>query len=309
MKIIFMGTPEFALPTLEALHAENKVIAVYTQAPKPAGRGHAQTLSPVHQLANKLNLPVFTPKTLRKLEAQEELKALGADCAVVVAYGLILPKEVLNSFAYGCINIHPSMLPKYRGAAPMQRTILAGEMETALCVMQMDEGIDTGDVLLMERLELDNEITYPQLSENMAKLGAKLILEVVNKINHMVPQKQSEEGACYANKISKEEGELNWHEDAAKLNLKVRALNPWPGTFFNYNDEKIKVLAAKFETYEHEYEPGAIIDDKLFKIACAKGVFQPTILQRPGKGPVATKDFLRGYKINSLVKNKNFNFF
>ncbi len=302
MKIIFMGTPEFALPTLEALcSTERQVIAVYTQAPKPAGRGHAETLSPVHKLANKLELPVFTPKTLRKLEAQEELKALGADCAVVIAYGLILPKEVLSIFPYGCINIHPSMLPKYRGAAPMQRTILAGEMETALCVMQMDEGIDTGDVLLMEKVKLDNAITYPQLSENMAKLGAKLLLEVIDNIEQVIPQKQSEENACYASKITKEEGELNWHENAAQLMLKVRALNPWPGTFFNYNGEKIKVLAAKCDDSGHQLKPGTIIDDKLLIIACSEGVLQPTILQRPGKGPVATSDFLRGYKINSLV--------
>ncbi len=297
-----MGTPEFALPALEALClTEHQVIAVYTQAPKPAGRGHAETLSPVHKLANKLGLPVFTPKTLRKLEAQEEIKALGADCAVVIAYGLILPKEVLSILPYGCINIHPSILPKYRGAAPMQRTILAGETETALCIMQMDEGIDTGDVLLMEKVKLDNDITYPQLSADIAILGAKLLLEVIDNIDNITPRKQSEDGACYASKITKEEGELNWDKDAAQLMLKVRALNPWPGTFFNYNGEKIKVLAAKFEACEHAYEPGTIIDDKLLIIACSKGVFQPTILQRPGKGPVATSDFLRGYKISSMV--------
>jgi methionyl-tRNA formyltransferase len=301
MKIIFMGTPEFSLPTLEALHQEHQVVAVYTQAPKPAGRGQAEKLSPIHKLANQLNLSVFTPKTLRNLDAQAELAALKADCAVVVAYGLILPKEVIASFAYGCINIHPSLLPKYRGAAPMQRTILAGEKETAMCIMQMDEGIDTGDILLMEKISLNDDISYPELSDNMAKLGAELLLQVLKNIDQIVPQKQSETGACYAKKITKEEAELNWNEDAAQLMLKVRALNPWPGTFFNYNGEKIKVLAAKVDNLEHDYAPGAVIDSKSLIVACANGVFQPTMLQRPGKGPVATNDFLRGYKINSLV--------
>jgi methionyl-tRNA formyltransferase len=154
MKIIFMGTPEFSVPTLKALITKHEVIAVYTQAPKPAGRGQREVLSSVHNLANQLNIPVYTPKTLRNIEAQAEFASLGADIAVVVAYGLILPKQVLNAYKYGCINIHPSLLPFFRGAAPMQRTILAGEKETAMCIMQMDEGVDTGDILLMEKVLL-----------------------------------------------------------------------------------------------------------------------------------------------------------
>lgn len=300
MKIIFMGTPEFSLPTLQALHDNHQVIAVYTQAPKPAGRGKKETLSPVHQLANSLGLPVYTPRTLRKVEAQEEFKSLGADCAVVIAYGLILPKEILEATPRGCINIHPSDLPKYRGAAPMQRTILAGEKDTAMCIMQMDEGIDTGDVLSMEKVSLSNEITYLELADKMSHLGAKNLIKVLDNIDQITPQKQTDINACYANKITKEEAELNWDESAENLMRKIRVFNPWPGTFFYHNNEKIKVLSAKYDDAPHNFKPGTIIDDKLLIIACSQGTFQPLTLQRPGKKPTATVDFLRGYVIESF---------
>jgi len=296
MKIIFMGTPEFSIPTLEALNKQHEVIAVYTQAPKPAGRGQMETLSPVHSLANKLNIPVFTPKTLRKAEAQAEFINLGADAAVVVAYGLILPKEILTACKYGCINIHPSLLPFYRGAAPMQRTILAGETETAMCIMQMDEGIDTGDILLMERMPLGTEITYTQLSNSMAELGAKLLLQALANIDKITPQKQIGEGS-YAAKLQKEEGELNWEENSEVLMRKVLALNPWPGTFFYNNGEKIKVTAARVYNELHSQNPGTIINEKELIIACGKGLFQPTIMQRPGKKAMPANEFLKGYNI------------
>lgn len=292
-----MGTPEFAVPTLKLLSQHHEVIAVYTQAPKPAGRGHHETLSPVHKLANQLNIPVYTPKTLRKPEPQAEFINLKADAAAVIAYGLILPKEILESTAYGCINIHPSLLPKYRGAAPMQHTILAGEKETAMCIMQMDEGIDTGDILLMQKVPLDDQIIYQELSDNMAQLGAELLIQALDNINQITPQKQSEVNACYASKISKDEGELNWQEDSEILTRKVRALNPWPGTYFYTNGEKIKVLAAKSNNITHDYKPGSIISDKELKIACGQGFFIPLILQRPGKNPMKAADFLRGYKL------------
>lgn len=300
MKIIFMGTPDFALPTLELLSQQHEVIAVYTQAPKPAGRGQAETLSPVHILANKFNIPVFTPKSLRNAMSQAEFAALNADAAVVIAYGLILPKEILQAPKYGCINIHPSMLPKFRGAAPMQRTILAGEKETAMCIMKMDEGVDTGDIYKMKKVHLDNAITYPELANNMAHLGAEMLVEVLADIDNITPWKQTEEGVCYAKKIAKEEGELNWHESSEQLMRKVRVFNPWPGTFFYDGDEKIKVLAAKSENILHEYQPGTVIDEKSLVIACSEGFFQPLIMQRPGKKPIATTDFLRGYKLKIL---------
>lgn len=289
-----MGTPEFAVPTLEALQKKHQVVAVYTQAPKPAGRGHKQTFSPIHELAIKLNIPVYTPKTLRNEVAQKEFTAIEADCVVVVAYGLILPKEVIASCRYGCINIHPSLLPLFRGAAPLQRTILAGVTQTAMCIMQMDEGVDTGDILLMEKLPLDEEITYLELSIKMAKLGAKLLLEVLDNIDNITPQKQIGESS-YANKITKEEGELHWHESSEVLMRKIQALNPWPGTYFYSNGEKIKVSAARKYDEQHNYQPGTIIDKKNFIIACSQGAIQPLILQRPGKKAIKLEEFLRGY--------------
>jgi methionyl-tRNA formyltransferase len=293
MKIIFMGTPNFAVPTLNALHQEHEVIAVYTQAPKPAGRGQSETLSPIHMLANQLNIPVYTPKTLRKAEAQAEFSSLKADCAVVIAYGLILPKEILIACPYGCINIHPSLLPKFRGAAPMQRTILAAEKETAMCIMQMDEGIDTGDILLMEKTPLDEKITYLELSDNMANLGAKLLLQVLNNIDSIVPQKQTGE-ASYATKLTKEESILDWQDSSKNLARKVRALNPWPGTTFEYDGEKIKVLEAAHHDLEHNLKPGTITPNLM--ISCAEGFFQPLVLQRAGKKALALTEFLRGFK-------------
>ncbi|MEK6734252.1 MAG: methionyl-tRNA formyltransferase, partial [Pseudomonadota bacterium] len=282
MKIIFMGTPDFAVPTLEVLSKHHEVIAVYTQAQKPAGRGHKETLSPIHILANNLNIPVYTPKTLRRVESQTEFAALGADVAVVIAYGLILPKEILTACKYGCINIHPSLLPFYRGAAPMQKTILSGEKETAMCIMQMDEGVDTGDVLLMQKMQLDDQITYLELSKEMSHLGATILLKVLDNIDNIIPQKQPKEGS-YANKLTKEDGELNWQESCEVLHRKVRALNPWPGTSLNINGERIKVLEAKIDNIEHQYKPGTIVDSKQLIIACGKGFFIPTIVQRPGK--------------------------
>lgn len=293
MKIIFMGTPEFSVPTLKELYQHHQIVAVYTQAPKPAGRGHKETLSPVHILANQLNIPVYTPKTLRNEQAKAEFAAIEADLAVVIAYGLILPKEVLQAHKYGCINIHPSMLPFYRGAAPMQRTIEAMEEETAMCIMQMDEGVDTGDILHMEKIKLREDITYPELAENMAILGAKNLLEVLKNIDIITSVKQPVEGS-YASKITKEEGELDWNESAKILAAKVRAFSPWPGTYFFANGEKIKVLKATYNELEHTFNPGEIIDEKNLIIACRSGVFKPLILQRPGKNPIAVEEFMRG---------------
>ena len=294
MKIIFMGTPEFSVPTLKELYKHHNIVAVYTQAPKPAGRGYKETLSPVHQLANQLNIPVYTPKTLRNEQAKAEFAAIDADLAVVIAYGLILPREILQAHKYGCINIHPSMLPFYRGAAPMQRTIEALEEETAMCIMQMDEGVDTGDILDIEKVELKEDITYTELAEYMAVLGANNLLKVIENINEITPIKQPIDGS-YAKKIQKEEGELDWNKSAKILAAKVRAFSPWPGTYFIANGEKIKVLKATYLLQEHDFIPGEILDKKKLLIACKEGIFQPLILQRPGKKPIAVEEFMRGY--------------
>ena len=292
-----MGTPDFSVPALEELSKHHQVIAIYTQAPKPSGRGHLETPSPIHILANNLNIPVFTPKTLRNADAISEFLSLKADVVVVVAYGLILPKEVLNACKYGCINIHPSLLPFYRGAAPMQRTIMAGEKETALCIMQMDEGVDTGDVLLMEKVSINEDMNYSKLSGHMSSLGAKLLLETLKDIDNITPQKQEVTGS-YASKIKKEEGELSWKEESKTLMLKVLALNPWPGTFFYNQNEKIKVLEAKYSEESHNNNPGNIIQkEQTILIACKKGYFQPTVVQKPGKKAMPIQEFLKGNKL------------
>lgn len=294
-----MGTPEFSVPALESLSKHHEVIAVYTQAPKPSGRGHFETPSPIHVLANNLKIPVFTPKTLRNADAISEFLSLEADVAVVVAYGLILPKEILNACKYGCINIHPSLLPFYRGAAPMQRTIMAGERETALCIMKMDEGVDTGDIFIMEKITLNEDMNYSYLSDHMSSLGAKLLLKTLEDIDIITPKKQEGVGS-YASKIKKEEGELNWEEESKALMLKVLALNPWPGTFFYNNNEKIKVLEAKYNEESHCNNPGdVILKDQNILIACKKGYFQPTIVQKSGKKAMHIQEFLKGNKLNS----------
>ncbi len=296
MKIIFMGTPEFAVPTLQALITKHKVVAVYTQAPKPAGRGQKETLSPVHQVALDHNIPVYTPKTLRNDHAKQEFIQIDADLSVVVAYGLILPKEVLEAHKYGCINIHPSKLPFYRGAAPMQRTIEMGEKETAMCIMKMDEGVDTGDIFITEHVKLDENITYAQLSNYMSKLGADMVLKVLDQIDDITLIKQPKDGS-YAKKIDKEEGLLDWNQDADVLQRKVRAFNPWPGTYFLNGDEKIKVLEANYLNEQHNYTSGTIVDEKKLLIACKNGFFQPLSLQKPGKKIMGYEEFLRGNKI------------
>lgn len=299
MKIIFMGTPFFSVPTLKALLKQHEVVAVYTQAPKPAGRGQKETLSPIHEIALESNLPVFTPKTLRNEQTQNEFKNIQADVAIVVAYGLIIPKVILSLPKYGFINIHPSLLPFYRGAAPMQRTILAGEKETAMCIMQMDEGIDTGDILAIKKLPLAADTSFVELSAHMATLGAEMLLEVLDNINNIKPIKQPVEGS-YAHKIEKNEGELNWQEDSQVLLRKVLGLNPWPGAYFFNKEEKIKVLSAKAYDLEHNFTPGKMIDAKECIIACKKGAFQPIIMQRPGKKPMSAQELLRGYSLEQF---------
>lgn len=299
MKIIFMGTPEFAVPTLEALHNAHEVVAVYTQAPKPSGRGHKESISKIHELALKLNLPIYTPKTFRNEDSCAEFMSLKADCIVVAAYGLILPRLILSHCKYGCINIHPSSLPLYRGAAPMQRTILSEDKSTSICIMQMDEGVDTGDILKQEHLSLDKKITFTELSTKMAKIGTKLLLEVLADINNITPIKQQGESS-YATKITKDEGELNWNKSSELLMRQVRALNPWPGTYFYSNNEKIKVITAISHNQPHNYKPGTIIDQNKLIIACIKGSFQPLTIQKPGKNVMKVEDFLKGNKISII---------
>ncbi len=295
MKIIFMGTPEFAIPTLKQLIAsDHEIVAVYTQRPKLAGRGQKETLTPIHQLALENQLEVCTPKSLRGDEAAEIFKSHGADVAVIVAYGLILPNSILSIPKYGCINLHPSDLPRWRGAAPIQRTIIAGDTTSAICIMQMDEGVDTGDVLLKKKIDLDSKYTAGSWGASAAEIGSKMMLEVLANYGNINPIKQTEDGLTYANKLLKEEALIDWNRSATQIESLIRGLNPWPVAYFKYQDENIKIYEA--EIIEQTGVPGTILDDKL-TIACGDKAIRPILLQRPSKKIMSAKDLLLGYKI------------
>ncbi len=282
-----MGTPGFAVPALLKVAAVHEVVAVYTAPPKPAGRGKELRKSAVHEAAERLGLKVLTPASL-KAEALPE-----ADIAVVAAYGILLPEHILNAPKFGCVNIHPSLLPRWRGAAPLQRTIMAGDEETAVCIMKMDKGLDTGDVLAVERLAVGGW-TAGELHDKCAELGAEMVLQVVGNIENLTPQKQSEAGVTYAKKITREDEKIDWTVSAVKVENKIRGLNPFPGAYFEYKGEKIKVLAA--EVVDGGGKAGVALDDTL-TIACGKGALRITQLQKSGKRVMTAKEFLNGAKI------------
>jgi methionyl-tRNA formyltransferase len=297
MRLAFMGSPDFSVPALRALHAAgHEIAAVYCQPPRPAGRGHKETPCPVHRAALELGLPVRTPTRLRKDVAQHEaFAALNLDAAVVAAYGLILPRPMLEAPKRGCLNIHASLLPRWRGAAPIQAAILAGDAESGVTIMQMEEGLDTGPMLLMGRVPLGPRMTTPELHDALSAMGAELILRALAENPPAVPQPA--EGATYAPKLTKEDGRLDWSQDATALDRRVRALNPWPGTFFTYQGESIRVLAA--EPAEGRGVPGTILGEAL--VACGPGdgggALRLIRLQRPGRAPMPAADFLRGFAL------------
>lgn len=302
MKIIFMGTPDFALPTLQALidDKEFEIVAVYTKEPQIAGRGHKIQNSPIHNLALKNHLKVFTPKSLKSPEIQKEFFGLNADVAVVVAYGLLLPKAILQALKFGCVNIHPSLLPRWRGAAPIQRTIMAGDTETGVGIIQMDEGLDSGDILAEEKIKLDDKITYLELAEKLSKIGAGLLVKTLKNIaqNKYQSIKQNHNQVVYAHKLSKEDFLIDWNFSAREVNNKIRALSGCGSAYFEINGEKIKIHQAKIiNELSHNYTAnkiGKIIDDKL-TIVCKTGLIQPQILQRAGKNKMVLNEFLRGF--------------
>lgn len=296
MKVIFMGTPEFAVPALEALiTSKHSVSAVFTGEPKPKGRGMAETRSPTHKLALKNSIPIYTPKTLRSDESLDLINSIDADIIVVVAYGFIIPKAMLEAKKYGCLNIHPSALPRFRGAAPLQRTIIAGDKTTEVCIMQMDEGLDTGDIILSHKIDIHPRITLPELHDKCAGMGAELLISALDNITTLPRIKQTEEGLVYAHKLTKEEGVINWNDSAFAIDCKVRGMNPWPGVFFEYKGTMLKVLETEYTDIEHSFVPGSVIDDKL-TIVCGKGMLSIRKVQRPGKSSVSAEEFLRGYK-------------
>jgi methionyl-tRNA formyltransferase len=296
LKLIFMGTPDFAAVALKALvEAGHEIVAVYSQPPRPAGRGNALRKSPVQLLAEERGFPVRTPASLRTPEAQAEFAAFGADAAVVAAYGLILPQAILDAPRRGCLNIHASLLPRWRGAAPIQRAILAGDPETGISIMQMDAGLDTGAVLLEQRIAIGAQETAGELHDRLAELGGAAIVEALAGTFSTKPQPT--DGVTYAAKISPEEARLRWARPAVELERAVRAFNPVPGAWTLLpNGERLKILAA--EIAAGKGDPGAILDDRL-TIACGEGTLRPLLVQRQGKRAMETGELLRGLMLKA----------
>jgi methionyl-tRNA formyltransferase len=293
MRIIFMGSPEFAVPSLNVLvDAGHDVVAVYTQPPRPAGRGKGERKTAVHERAEELGIEVRTPRTLRDEEEQERFRELDADLAVVAAYGLILPKPILETPKRGCINVHASLLPRWRGAAPIQRAILAGDEISGITLMQMDEGLDTGPMLARETLDIRGK-NAGEISEEMANLGAKLLGEWIEKPTEPVPQPIA--GATYASKIDKAEGRIDWSAPAEQIERQVRAFAPSPGAWFEVKGERIKILEAAAGA-DASGKPGEVLDDCL-TIACGSGYIRPLKLQRAGRSPMTGGELLRGFPI------------
>jgi methionyl-tRNA formyltransferase len=289
LRLAFLGTPDFAVASLEALLAAgHEIAAVYTQPPRPAGRGQKLRNSPVHERALAAGIEVRTPRTLKDAEEQRRFAALGLDAGIVVAYGLILPKPILDAPRRGCINVHASLLPRWRGAAPIQRALLAGDAETGVTIMQMDQGLDTGPMLLREAIPIGPRETAASLHDRLAALGARLLLRGLEE--QRPPTPQPEAGVTYAAKIGKHEGRLDWRLSAAELDRVVRALDAW----FELGAERIKVLEAASEP--GCAAPGTVVDTRL-GIACGEGVLRPLRLQRAGRAPAALDEFLRGFPV------------
>ncbi len=300
MKIIFAGTPQFAASALAALLEEHQVVAVLTQPDRPAGRGMHLTASPVKQLALQHGLPVLQPTTLKTEEAQQLIAALDADVMVVAAYGLILPKAVLHLPRYGCLNIHASLLPRWRGAAPIQRAILAGDSETGITIMQMDEGLDTGDMLLRHACPIAENETAQTLHDKLAEMGASSIIEALRLLqeNCLTPVRQDNEAVYYAAKLLKSEAQIDWRQDARQIERAVRAYNPFPVCHANLSDVSIKIWQAGM-CNDYRGEPGRVMAlDKLgIIVACGSGALRLEVLQRPGGKAQPAAQFLQAMPI------------
>jgi methionyl-tRNA formyltransferase len=299
MRLAFMGTPEFAVPTLDALLAAgHEVVAVYSQPPRPAGRGKALRPSPVQARAQAAGIEVRTPLSLRGAEEQAAFAALGLDAAVVAAYGLILAEPVLAAPLLGCLNVHASLLPRWRGAAPVQRAILAGDETTGVTIMGMDKGLDTGPMYAVRETEVDGK-TAGELTGELAGIGAALMVEVLNRLPGLEPVPQPEDGVTYARKIEKHEARLDFTGSAEEVERQIRAFNPSPGAFFEYEGERIRVLAA--EVTRARGEPGTVLDHGL-AIACGEGAIVPSLVQRAGRGVMTSSELLRGFLIPAGTK-------
>jgi methionyl-tRNA formyltransferase len=292
MRIIYMGTPDFAVPALDALAvAGHDIVAVYSQPPRPAGRGKALRPSPVHARAETMGIEVRTPVSLKDAEVQAAFAALDADVAVVAAYGLILPRAILDAPRHGCMNIHASLLPRWRGAAPIQRAILSGDNLSGITIMDMEAGLDTGPMRAKHVTPIEDK-TAGALTEELAQAGAELMVEVLDDLSLHPPMPQPTEGVTYAAKIDKAESRLDFTADAHRVERQIRAFNPWPGAYFTYGGERFRVLAAHVEP--HEGAAGELLDHSLL-IGCGRHAVRPTLVQRAGKGAMSAGELLRGF--------------
>ncbi|MBN9062793.1 MAG: methionyl-tRNA formyltransferase [Rhizobiales bacterium] len=301
LRIVFMGTPDFAVPTLAGIVGQgHDLAAVFTRAPAKAGRGMALKPSPVHAMAESFGVPVFTPQSLRGEEAAEQFRSLNADAAVVVAYGLLLPKAVLDAPREGCLNLHASLLPRWRGAAPIHRAVIAGDGETGVMVMRMEEGLDTGPVALVDRVAIDADETTGQLHDRLKILGADLMLRALAALERgsLSFTPQGEHGVAYAKKITNDEARIDWRRPAAETHNLIRGLSPFPGAFFEADlgrgVERVKALRSRLA--DGGGRPGEIIDDEL-TIACGDGAVRLIEIQRAGSKPMPAREFLRGAKL------------
>ena len=302
LRLVFMGTPDFAVPSLIELAARgHDIAAVYTRAPKPAGRGMDMQVTPVEREARRLGLPVFTPKTLRDAEAQATFASHQADAAVVVAYGLILPKPVLAAPKLGCFNVHASLLPRWRGAAPINRAVMAGDAESGVTIMKMDEGLDTGAMAMVERTPIAMDMTAGDLHDLLAPLGADLMTRALAAAERasLTLTPQPADGVTYAEKIAKSETRIDWGKRWRAVHDHIRGLSPFPGAWFELDGVRVKALRST--RGEGSGEPGTILDDRL-TIACGDGAVRLTQVQRAGKQPMVVEDFLRGTRIGVGVR-------
>jgi len=305
LRVVFMGTPDFAVPTLSEIVGQgHEVVAVYTRPPAAAGRGMELKPSPVHRMAERFGLEVLTPKTLRTEEAVERFRSHEADVAVVVAYGMILPKPILDAPELGCLNLHASLLPRWRGAAPIQRAIMAGDKETGVAVMKMEEGLDMGPVAMVERVAITPDMNAGELHDTLMGLGADLMVRALAALSrgglNFTPQ--PEEGVTYARKITNEEAQIDWAMPASELHNQVRGLSPFPGAFFTADfgkgQERVKILRAAVA--EGAGEPGTLIDPK-GTVACGDGALRLLQVQRAGKAPMMADEFFRGVRLAAGV--------
>jgi methionyl-tRNA formyltransferase len=299
LRLIFMGTPDFAVPTLIELSARgHDIAAVYTRAPKPAGRGMDTLVTPVERAARRLALPVDTPKTLKDEAAQAAFRAIDADAAVVVAYGLILPKPILEAPRFGCFNVHASLLPRWRGAAPINRAIMAGDAETGVTIMKMDEGLDTGATAMAERTPIGSDTTAGELHDALARLGADLMVRALAALERgsLALMPQPAEGVTYAEKISKDETRIDWSRPWKQVHDHIRGLSPFPGAWCEIGGVRVKALRSS--KGNGGGAPGAVLDDKL-TIACGEGAVHLVEVQRAGKHAMAAEEFLRGTPVKS----------